>query len=187
MAKSIQFLTGNAGKIKEAKAIVGDLIAPVEGDVDLPEIQSTNPREVLQAKIEAARRQVDGSLIVEDTSLFLSGWGKGSLPGPYIKDFLKTIDTAGLCDLAQKVGAEAKAITWLGYYDGDTGETHFFAGELAGTIASAPRGGNGFGWDPTFIPADGDRTIAEMTDDEKNQISMRKQAFEKLREHLHRS
>jgi non-canonical purine NTP pyrophosphatase (RdgB/HAM1 family) len=180
MQDKIVFLTGNKGKLKEATAIVGELITPWKESIDLPEIQSTNPQEVLQAKIEAAKSALKASVIVEDTSLFLTDWGTGDLPGPYIKDFLKTLNPSGLCELGQAVGSAARAITVLGFYDRSSDETHFFTGELKGEIATSPRGDNGFGWDPVFIPAGQDRTIAEMSDEEKNTISMRKQAFEKL-------
>ncbi len=54
-------------------------------------------------------------------------------------------------------------------------------GVCEGTIAEAERGARGFGYDPLFIPADGDgRTFAEMTDDEKHAVSHRGRAFRAL-------
>jgi XTP/dITP diphosphohydrolase len=53
-------------------------------------------------------------------------------------------------------------------------------GRLAGTITRAPRGSNGFGYDPIFVPTDGDRTTAELSDDEKDAISHRGVAFRAL-------
>jgi XTP/dITP diphosphohydrolase len=54
-------------------------------------------------------------------------------------------------------------------------------GVCEGTIAEAERGSRGFGYDPLFIPADGDgRTFAEMTDDEKHAVSHRGRAFRAL-------
>jgi XTP/dITP diphosphohydrolase len=56
---------------------------------------------------------------------------------------------------------------------------------MAGTIALAPRGANGFGYDPVFVPADGDgRTYAEMTTAEKDAMSHRGRAFRALAELL---
>jgi XTP/dITP diphosphohydrolase len=58
-------------------------------------------------------------------------------------------------------------------------------GVCEGTIAAAERGARGFGYDPLFIPADGDgRTFAEMTDDEKHAVSHRGRAFRALVEAL---
>lgn len=63
-------------------------------------------------------------------------------------------------------------------------KTLFFEGEVKGTIAEAPRGDNGFGYDPVFIPEGENRTFAEMSPEEKNAISHRKRAVEKLLEFL---
>lgn len=53
-------------------------------------------------------------------------------------------------------------------------------GILEGTIAEAPRGGNGFGYDPIFIPKGSTKTLAEMTENEKNAISHRGRAIHEL-------
>ena len=57
-------------------------------------------------------------------------------------------------------------------------------GVLAGTITEAPRGANGFGYDPVFVPKGETRTYAELTDDEKNAISHRARAVRVLRKIL---
>jgi XTP/dITP diphosphohydrolase len=53
-------------------------------------------------------------------------------------------------------------------------------GSLEGTIAEAPRGTNGFGYDPVFVPKGETRTYAELTDAEKNAISHRARAAKRL-------
>ena len=59
------------------------------------------------------------------------------------------------------------------------------SGVVEGTIARAPRGRSGFGYDPVFVPFDGDgRTFAEMSAAEKHEISHRGRAFRSLREVL---
>ena len=60
------------------------------------------------------------------------------------------------------------------------GFEHVEHGYLRGTLAAAPRGANGFGYDPILIPAGGTRTSAEITPVEKNAISHRGQAFRAL-------
>ena len=57
-------------------------------------------------------------------------------------------------------------------------------GVLAGTITEAPRGANGFGYDPVFVPKGETRSYAELTDDEKNAISHRARAVRVLRKIL---
>jgi len=60
------------------------------------------------------------------------------------------------------------------------GEEYFFEGTVEGTIRRAPSGIDGFGYDPIFEPDGYAITFAEMTMDEKNQISHRAKAMEKL-------
>ena len=59
-----------------------------------------------------------------------------------------------------------------------------FEGIAKGTIGTTPIGTNGFGYDPIFIPENSDKTFAELTQDEKNRISHRGKAFEKLLDFL---
>ncbi|GBR07597.1 RdgB/HAM1 family non-canonical purine NTP pyrophosphatase [Acetobacter oeni] len=61
------------------------------------------------------------------------------------------------------------------------GTAHCFEGRIDGTIAPTPRGNEGHGYDPVFIPAGETRTFAEMSDAEKNRISHRARAFETFR------
>ena len=53
-------------------------------------------------------------------------------------------------------------------------------GRVEGSLRHAPRGENGFGYDPIFVPAGDTRTLAEHTDEEKNSISHRGNAFRAL-------
>lgn len=68
-----------------------------------------------------------------------------------------------------------------------SGEMHFVFGECDGVIALSERGANGFGYDSIFVPEDGDgRTFAEMTASEKDALSHRGRALQKLPELLSR-
>jgi XTP/dITP diphosphohydrolase len=60
------------------------------------------------------------------------------------------------------------------------GYVEHFTGKIHGKIKFPPRGDNGFGYDPIFIPNGYDCTIAEMDKDQKNQISHRMQAFKQM-------
>lgn len=64
------------------------------------------------------------------------------------------------------------------------GEVHYFKGSVLGKITFNGRGNNGFGYDPYFKPDGYEKTFAEMTSNEKNKISHRKNALEKLREFI---
>jgi len=176
----IYFITGSKHKLAEAKAILGE--DKVEGlDIDLPEIQETDPHKIIAEKLEEARKHHGGEFIVEDSSLCLDALG--GLPGPLIKWFLKSIGNEGLVEIARKMGEDrAQAKTLIGYSNGN-GETEFFEGVVEGRIVSSS-GESDFGWEPIFEVSGHGRTFAEMDFEEKNAISMRKIALEKLRNYL---
>lgn len=60
------------------------------------------------------------------------------------------------------------------------GQKFFFEGVVNGHIGFTPKGSNGFGYDPVFIPENFDKTFAELNSDEKNSISHRAMAVRKL-------
>lgn len=64
------------------------------------------------------------------------------------------------------------------------GQEHLFEGIIEGTIAQQPIGTNGFGYDPVFVPDGYTKTFAQMTSEEKNQISHRAIAVSKMNEFL---
>lgn len=174
----ITFVTGNQGKYEEAKQIISDLL---QQDIDLIEIQGIDPKPIIAHKLSEAQNILTGSIIVEDTSLYIEGLN--GLPGPQIKWFMKTIGNEGIVKIANSFGnTKATAKVVIGYSD-EQGKVEFFEGSIDGEIV-APRGDNGFGWDPIFQPTGLDKTFAEMTQEEKNQISMRKIAFQKLKDFL---
>lgn len=63
-------------------------------------------------------------------------------------------------------------------------KTKVFEGRVDGSISDAPKGNNGFGYDPIFIPDGYEQTFAELGDDIKNQISHRRRALEKFIQEL---
>lgn len=173
---SIYFITGNKNKFEEVKSV---LSVVEQLDIDLPEIQDIDAKNIIKAKLLEALNHKSGEFIVEDTSLYLDCL-KG-LPGPFIKWFLNTIGNEGLFNITQKFGnnkAEAKTI--IGYAKNHE-EIYFFEGSIIGKIVK-PEGVSGFGWDPIFLPDGFDKTFAQMTLEEKNSISMRKVALNKLKE-----
>lgn len=94
---------------------------------------------------------------------------------------MKTIGNDGLVKMANVFGNDAEARTWIGYIE--NGKVEFFEGVIRGKIVEA-RGENGFGWDAIFQPEGYEKTFAEMTMEEKNESSMRKMAFQKLKNYL---
>jgi non-canonical purine NTP pyrophosphatase (RdgB/HAM1 family) len=174
----LYFITGNKNKFKEAKSIIVDLN---QFEFDLPEIQNIDPKIIIKAKFLEALKHKKGEFIVEDTSLYLDCLN--GLPGPLIKWFLETIGNDGLYNIAKKLNNfKAEAKTVIGYAKNEK-EIKFFEGKIKGRIVSS-KGKQGFGWDPIFKPDGFDKTFAEMSAKEKNKISMRRVASNKLKQHL---
>lgn len=175
---SILFISGNKGKIREIQSIIPNVQSV---DIDLPEIQSLSAQEIIEDKLRNAQLHREGNFIVEDTSLYINGLN--DLPGPFIKWFLKTLGLEGLSKLAKTMGdGTALAKTIIGYSK-DKENIYFFEGEVKGRIVD-PRTDSDFGWDPIFVPDGYDKAFSEMTEEEKNKISMRMIAASKLKDFL---
>ena len=174
----VTLVTGNLNKLAELQAIFPASVDLVHAKLDIDEIQgeSADPHEILEDKLRKAFEIVSAPVIVEDVSAELSCLN--GLPGPFVKFFEKRLGKGALWQLAQH--ADDKSATMrcvMGYYDGVRLE--IVDGAVHGTIV-APRGENGFGFDFVFVPDGHDRTTAEMSADEKNQISWRGRAAREL-------
>ncbi len=176
MTSDLFFITGNAGKFKEAQAFIPEI---KQLNLDLIEIQSLDAHKIITHKLEEARKHHKGSFIVEDVSVYIDGMN--GLPGPLIKWFIESIGLNALAKLTKVFGSKATVRCIIGYSNG--ANIKFFDGEVKGDIVES-RGENGFGWDKIFVPNGYTKTFGEMSNDEKNKISMRKIAFGKLRECL---
>ncbi len=175
---ALYFITGNKNKYAEASAIIPNV---KQLDIDLPEIQEIDAKEIIKAKLLEAYNHKQAEFIVEDTSLYLDCLN--GLPGPLIKWFLQALGNEGLYNLANsmgKYGATAKTI--VGYAKNKE-EMYYFDGEIKGTIIS-PSVTSGFGWDPIFQPMSQKKSFAELSAEEKNNISMRRIALNKLKSFL---
>jgi XTP/dITP diphosphohydrolase len=83
---------------------------------------------------------------------------------------------------SEKRTAQFVCCTALAFPDGTL---HTFLGFAKGRIGAEPKGKTGFGYDPVFIPEGFDRSFAEMAGEEKDKLSHRGKALEKLRNFLH--
>jgi XTP/dITP diphosphohydrolase len=79
-------------------------------------------------------------------------------------------------------GSDLAYVCVLAYVDPASGTEHTVEGRCTGTLAAEPRGSGGFGYDPAFVPVEHpDRTMAELTDEEKGAISHRGRAAVAMR------
>ncbi|MGM0859766.1 MAG: XTP/dITP diphosphatase [Bacillota bacterium] len=182
--------THNPGKVKEFK----DILAPKGYDVKsladigfLEETEETGHtfEENAVLKAEAVAKAVNKMVIADDSGLSVDNLG-GS-PGVYSARYAgeQKDDMANINKVLQELkGIEkeqrtarfrcALAVSIPGE------ETKTVEGHVEGYIAEEPIGENGFGYDPIFIVKDKDKTMAELTSDEKNKISHRANALKKL-------
>lgn len=173
-ALPVVFVTSRAEKAEEAARLGFDV---ERLDLDLPEPQALDPSEIVEAKARAAYQRLGRPVLVEDSGLAVRAWG--GFPGALVKWLEKSAGVAGLARMLDPFpDRSATAVCAIAYCDG--GEVVAARGEAPGSIAPAPRGGAGFGWDAIFIPEGSDRTFAEMAPEQKDRVSHRRRAWDAL-------
>ncbi|CAN6725822.1 unnamed protein product [Malus baccata var. baccata] len=181
LPKPVTFVTGNAKKLEEVRAILGTSIPFNSLKLDLPELQG-EPEDISKEKARLAAIQVNGPVLVEDTCLCFNAL-KG-LPGPYIKWFLQKLGHEGLNNLLMAYeDKSAYALCSFSFTTGPSVEPLTFLGKTPGRIVPA-RGPTDFGWDPVFQPDGYEQTYAEMPKEEKNKISHRFRALALVKSHF---
>lgn len=169
-------VTGNPGKVAETRRILGREIESI--DVELPEIQSLDLAEILQAKAAEAARHTDGRpFVVEETGLELAALN--DFPGPLVKWMLEAIGADGIARVAIATGDPRVRARCRMLLRAD-GHDLVAEGVTEGTLVLPGRGGHGFGWDPVFLPDGETRTYGELDDDDKDRISHRGRAWRRL-------
>ncbi|HVS01424.1 MAG TPA: non-canonical purine NTP pyrophosphatase [Thermoanaerobaculia bacterium] len=168
-------VTGNPDKRREAEAALGHAVAVAA--MDLPEIQSLDLLQVLDAKGEEAWKRLQRPLVVEETGLELAALG--GFPGPLVKWMLATIGAEGIAGLALALG-ETRAVARCALLYRDRDRQVVGQGETRGVLVLPPRGDGGFGWDPVFQPAGEERTYGELDPAAKVAIGHRGRAWRAL-------
>ena len=185
MAKLL-LCTGNAGKLAELRALLPsgmELLSLTDAHLplDLPETGDTFAANALQ-KARFAFERTGLACIADDSGLEVTALN--GIPGVYSARYAGEAknDAANMAKLLRDMeGVEdrsARFRTVVALID-KHGE-HTFEGEVRGAITLEPRGTNGFGYDPVFLPEMSDLTFAELDARMKNAISHRGQAVWKL-------
>ena len=189
------FATGNAHKLHEVRAILG---TPFSVAAVAPDVEETGTtfadNALLKAHAVSGRPDVPGpprspragrATVAEDSGIVVDALG--GRPGVHSarwtaeSDWIPRVlrELAGVPDDART----ARYVAVVAWVDAEREVT--FEGVVEGHIADGPRGVGGFGYDPIFVPLEGDgRTFAEMGDDEKHQLSHRGRAFRALADWL---
>ncbi len=173
----IYFVTGNKNKFNEAKKIVGRQIKKIE--LDLEEIQSDDIYEIVKNKAKKAFEILKEPIFVEDVAFYLKCLNQ--FPGPNIKWMVKSVGVRGIYKLVKKY-KEKKVLVRavVCYFNGN--EFKFFTGDLNGKIVF-PKG-NGFGFDPIVLPKGEKKTMGQLGESKKNEISHRALAWKKVKAEL---
>jgi len=174
----LYFITSSENKVKEAESILGFEIDKIS--LDINEIQALEVEKVVEDKAKMAFEQVKKPIMVEDTGFYIEAWQ--GFPGALVKWILKTLDNEGLCLAFQEKNRAVTAKTSICIYNGE--KARVFTGEIKGQIPERPKGEGGFGWDSIFQPEGHNKTFAEMSQKEKDSISMRKIALNKMKQFL---
>lgn len=204
--------TSNKGKLQEIKSELSGLPLDIEcvTSIDIEETENTlEGNAKLKAKEYAMHTQ--GLTLAEDSGLIVEALS--GLPGVYSARFHQcminpknwTIEgfTETHAEQRDKKNIEC-LLTLMKDFPGDQRRAYFktvavlcdangdvlFEGKgvVKGVICAAPRGANGFGYDPLFIADEAtNKTFAELLPNEKNAISHRKRALEKLKSWLEHS
>jgi inosine triphosphate pyrophosphatase len=167
LAHVVTLVTGNSHKLAEFKRLFPANFKFEIVDLDLPEIQNFDAREIVADKAKRAYAEVGKPVIVEDVSAGLDELN--GLPGPFIKFFEQRMGDDALYQLAGKL-APATITSTIGYYDGS--ELVISKGVVRGSVMP-PRGDSGFGFDCCFLPNGQTKTYAEMSKAEKDAMSHR--------------
>ena len=182
------FASNNAHKLDEIRRLLPTTVqllslAEIGCHEELPETQPTLEGNARQ-KAQYVFDHYGVSCFADDTGLEVGALG--GAPGVYSARYAgpqrEAADNVAklLHELATQPHRRARFRTVIALVRAGH-EAHEFSGEVAGTIAVAPIGRSGFGYDPVFVPSEGDgRTFAEMTLPEKNLLSHRARAVDGL-------
>jgi XTP/dITP diphosphohydrolase len=176
--------TRNDHKVREVGRLMGGVaIEPLPEDVTLPPEDGDTFAANALGKARAAAAAVGRAAIADDSGIEASALGGA----PGIRSARYAGAHATDAENLAKLRAEAPAGSALRYvcviaHVGPDGEEHTFTGTCEGTLADEARGSGGFGYDPAFVPDDlrDGRTMAELSDAEKDAISHRGRAAREL-------
>jgi XTP/dITP diphosphohydrolase len=175
--------TRNEHKLRELAELMRPYeLDPLPEDVELPPETGTTFADNALGKARAAASATGRPAIADDSGI--EAQALGGAPGVRSARYAgpDATDAANLDKLRAEAppGSGLAYVCALAYVDGET--ERVFEGRCTGKMASEPRGDGGFGYDPVFLPDDGDgaRTMAELSDSEKDAISHRGRAARAL-------
>jgi len=171
------FTTENKGKYAEASRIASEYRVKLRQVYRQKiEIQSDDLKEIARFAAKEASKAIGRPVVSEDSGFFVHALG--GFPGPYSSYVYRTIGYDGILRLMKRVRNRTAHFQAAVAFCKPKTRPVCFSGIVEGVISPRPWGRQGFGFDPIFVPNDGDgRTFAQMNAKEKNLISHRGRAF----------
>lgn len=173
-------MTTNKGKFNEVSRMLKDAGLECEMlDIEYPEIQSDTLEEVVKSAMASLSGNIEGDFLIDDSGLFIHSLD--GFPGVFSSYVYHTIGLDGVLRVLEGSDdrdAEFRCCFGLHW----KGEVRLFTGEVKGIVIREKRGEGGFGYDPIFVPLGGEKTFAEMPSEEKNKMSHRGKALQKVLE-----
>jgi XTP/dITP diphosphohydrolase len=178
MTAALAFVTSNPHKFREAERVLKGFGVNIRhAKLSYPEIRGDDPAEIAADSVRKLKDKVKPPFFVEDTGLFVEGLN--GFPGAYAAWALRKIGLQGLLRLMKgEKNRKAAFRTAVALYDGKRAVV--FTGEAKGSIATAQKGKGGFGYDPVFVPRGSRKSFAQMSSEEKDALSHRRNALVKL-------
>ena len=184
--------TRNDHKLREfGRLLPAVTLDPLPDAVDAPPEDGDTYAANALIKARAAAAATGRPAIADDSGIEAEalGWAPGVRTARFAGEH--ATDGENLAKLAAEApaGTRLRYVCVIAHVDAD-GAERLFEGTTTGTVADAPRGEGGFGYDPLFVPDDGPadgRTMAELSDGEKDAISHRGRAARALAEWLRRT
>ncbi len=174
--QTITFVTQNLNKLSDTQKLLPNIHVQ-HINFDVPEIQSLQLQEIANYKIQYAYEKVQQPCFVMDTSLELRCLN--NFPGPLIKWFFGSVGAHTICQIAQTLhNNQCKRTTILAYYDGK--QSTYFQESLTWTLPDTPRGDKWYDRDTIFIPPWDNRTLAEMSFEEKQSYAVTPKLLHRL-------
>ena len=176
---AVVLATRNGHKLREFQRLLPDTpLEPLPDHVTLPPETGSTFEENALIKARAASEATDLPAIADDSGI--EAEALGGRPG--VRSARYAGETASDRDNLDKLRAEVPPGSGLRYVCAvayvEDGRERIVTATCSGRVAEEPRGAGGFGYDPIFIPDDIDdgRTMAELSDEEKDRISHRGRA-----------
>jgi len=175
--KLIHFATSNMHKFEEAQLVLGEYgIGVVKLNAKGLEIQADDLEEIARTAVTHLIKTQSLHTVVEDAGLFIKALN--GFPGSYSSYVLRTIGNKGVLKLMQNVTDRKAEFKSVVAFCAPNIQPRCFQGVVEGSLSLEARGTHGFGFDPIFVPLEGNgRTFAEMAIEEKNKISHRARAM----------